>query len=75
MFEIDATLLKVICIYLMSCYMLYTIKHPKMLHENGDFKSFGLHQDETIYPFWLVTTLIGFTSYYLILVSKGDYVR
>tara|TARA_B100000902_G_C27231069_1_gene874863 strand:+ start:531 stop:758 length:228 start_codon:yes stop_codon:yes gene_type:complete len=75
MFEIDETLMKVLFIYLLSCYMLYTIKHPKMFHENGDFKCFGLHHDETVYPFWLVTTLIGITSYYLILISKGNYVR
>lgn len=66
-------ILSSVMIYLIACYLLFSIKHPKMFHENGDFKTFGLHEDQTISPFWLITTLIGLFSYYLILVSKGEF--
>lgn len=71
----DRPILSSVMIYLISCYLLFSIKHPKMFHENGDFKTFGLQDDQTIYPFWLVSTIIGFVSYYLILVSKGEYLN
>ena len=44
-----------------------------MFHENGEFKCFGLKSDETVTPFWLITTLIGFTTYYLLLIQDGKY--
>ena len=71
----DRPILSSVMIYLITCYLLFSIKHPKMFHENGDFKTFGLNEDQTIYPFWLVTTVIGIFSYYLILVSKGEYLN
>tara|TARA_Y100000287_G_scaffold185565_1_gene189180 strand:- start:864 stop:1001 length:138 start_codon:yes stop_codon:yes gene_type:complete len=40
----------------------------------GGFRTFGLNEDETITPFWLVTTLVGLTSYYLLLLQDGKYV-
>ena len=73
MFDFDEKLVTTLFFYLVSCYGLYTIKHPKMFDENGNFKCFGLHQDETIYPFWLVTTLIGISSYYLLLLKDRLY--
>ena len=73
MFELSDILIKSIGIYLLVCYGLYKIKHPRMFHENGEFKCFGLNKDETITPFWLITTLIGFTTYYLLLIQDGKY--
>jgi len=71
MFGIDNILLKSLFIYLLSCYILYSIKHPVMFDEKDDFKCFGLNKKETIYPFWLVTSLIGITSYYLFRVTDN----
>ena len=59
-------IIKTLIIYLIGCYMLYNIKHPKMFDEGGKFRCFGLQREETIYPFWLVTTIIGITTYYLL---------
>jgi len=72
MFEFDESLFTALMIYLVSCYILYTLKHPKMFDEDGNFRSFGLHKDETVFPFWLVTTIIGLFSYYL-LVLKDEF--
>ena len=73
MFELSDILIKSIGIYLLVCFGLYRIKHPKMFKPNGEFKQFGLNKDETTTPFWLVTTLIGLSTYYLLLVRGGKY--
>ena len=75
MFEISDVLVKAIGVYLLASYGLYKIKHPKMFKENGEFKCFGLGENETITPFWLITSLVGITTYYLLLVQRGKYVR
>ena len=69
----DRPILSALMIYLITCYLLFSIKHPKMFEKNGDFKTFGLQEDQTIFPFWLVTSVIGLFSYYLILVQNGDF--
>ena len=43
-----------------------------MFDERGDFKTFGLHKNETVFPFWLVTTMIGLFSYYLLIIRKNN---
>ena len=73
MFELSDVLIKSIGIYLLACFGLYRIKHPKMFKPNGEFRQFGLNKDETTTPFWLVTTLIGLSTYYLLLVRGGKY--
>ena len=48
MFNIDNILLKSLVIYLISCYILFSIKRPLMFNENNEFKCFGLNKNETI---------------------------
>ena len=71
MFDLDSNLVMAILIYLGSCYVFYTYKHEKMFDESGRFKTFGLHKDETVYPYWLVTTLIGLSSYYFLVIRNN----
>lgn len=71
MFEISDNLSISILLYLAICYGLYEYKHPKMFKDNGEFKSFGLNKDETIFPYWLVTTILGLFVYYLSVI-KGE---
>ena len=73
MLELSDVLIKSIGFYLLACFGLYRIKHPKMFKPNGEFRNFGLNKDETTTPFWLITTLIGLSSYYLLLVQEGKY--
>ena len=70
MFEFDEILFTTIVIYLGICYLLYNLKHPKMFDEEGNFKCFGLNKNETVFPFWLVTTMIGLFTYYLLLIRS-----
>lgn len=75
MLELSDVLTKSIGIYLLACFGLYRIKHPKMFKPNGEFRQFGLKKEETTTPFWLVTTLIGLSTYYLLLVQEGKYMK
>lgn len=59
---------------LLSSYILYDQKPYIMFHKNGNFKQFGLKQEETLLPFFLVITIIGFTLYYGLLLKEGRYV-
>ena len=43
-----------------------------MFDEKGNFKNFGLNKQETIFPFWLVTTIIGLFSYYLLIINEKN---
>ena len=73
MFEFHETLFMAIAIYLGVCYILYQTKHEKMFDKQGNFKCFGLNKDETVFPFWLVTTMIGLFAYYLLTIKNRDY--
>jgi len=73
MFDFDENLIVAIIIYLGSCYFFFYLKHEKMFDKDGKFKCFGLNRDETTFPFWLVTTMIGLFSYYLLVIRKTDY--
>lgn len=73
MFDFDENLIIALIIYLGSCFFFYRLKHEKMFNDEGKFKCFGLNKDETTFPFWLVTTMIGLFSYYLLVIRKTDY--
>lgn len=63
MFEIDDTLKTILVIYISICILLYQIKLEIMFDENGKFKPFGTGEGKTIYPYWLVTIVIGLLIY------------
>jgi len=71
MFEFDSNLVYSVGIYLVTCYGLYSLKHESMFDDKGNFKTFGLHKNETVFPFWLVTTIVGLFSYYIMIVKSG----
>ena len=73
MFEYNETLITALIIYLGACYFLYTFKHPKMFDEQDNFRCFGLDTEDTVFPFWLVTSVIGLCAYYLLIIYKGEY--
>lgn len=72
MFEFDSNLVYAVGIYLASCYVLYEYKHESMFDSEGNFKTFGLHKNETVFPFWLVTTIIGLFSYYMLAIRNKE---
>lgn len=66
----DNIFLQSLVIYLISCWVLYNLKHEKMFNKDGSFKCFGLRKTETIYPFWLVTLVIGILSYFILRMNS-----
>ena len=72
MVNFDKNLITSIIIYLSSCAIFYNYKPEKMFDEDKNFKSFGLNKDETIFPFWLITSLIGISSYYLLVIRNSN---
>tara|TARA_B100000212_G_scaffold340680_1_gene321928 strand:+ start:1203 stop:1439 length:237 start_codon:yes stop_codon:yes gene_type:complete len=63
-----------VLVVLVSGYLIYEQKPSLLFKDNGEFKHFGLNKDETPFPFFLVVTVIGFTSYYCLLLKEGKYV-
>ena len=74
MIEINDTLKLSIVIILITSYILYDKRPDIMFHEDGRFKDFGLHRDETLCHYLLVITLVGFTTYYYLLIKEGKYI-
>ena len=62
-------------IYLVLSGLVYYLKPNMMFTESGNFKQFGLGDKryKTIFPFWLVTTMMGVMVYYIILTCNNDY--
>ena len=62
-------------IYLVLSGLVYYLKPNMMFTESGHFKQFGLGDKryKTIFPFWLVTTMMGVMVYYIILTCNNDY--
>ena len=63
-----------ILILLIVGYIIYDMKPKFMFKENGEFKQFCLNKDETVFSFFIVLSVIGFTTYYGLLIKQGKYV-
>lgn len=55
-------------------YVLYDQKPSWLFTHEGRFKEFGLQQDQTPFPFFIVLMVLGFVSYYGLLLQQGNYV-
>ena len=74
MIQLNDNLKITIVVVLAASYFIYDKKPESMFSENGQFKTFGLNQGETPFPFFMVITVIGFTTYYGLLLREGNYV-
>ena len=73
--EITDTLKYSIVIYIVGALLIYEMKPSIMFADDGTMKHFGLHETETVFPFWLVITILGISSYYLQICYEGKYVQ
>ena len=58
--------------------MLWSLSYKtskKMFTKKEILKHLVWIKMKTIIPFWLATTLVGITTYYLLLVQQGNYVK
>ena len=74
MISFDSTMQKTMFVYFVGAYLLYQSKHPSMFTEDKRFKSFGVGKEKTVTPFWLVSLVIGLTSYLYFVVRSDDFV-
>ena len=74
MIELNDNLKISIVVVLVSSYLIYDQKPECFFKSNGEFKAFGLKPDETPFPFFMVITVLGFTTYYGLLLKEGKYV-
>ena len=73
MISFDTNIKLTIIVYTLFSVFLYNFKLPLMFNQNGEFKSFGITEDKTIYPFWLITLIFGIFIYYLIIIKNENY--
>jgi len=74
MIELNDNLKISIVVVLVSSYLIYEQKPAYFFKDDGEFKTFGLKSDETPFPFFMVITVLGFTTYYGLLLKEGKYV-
>ena len=74
MIELNENLKISIVVLLVSSYLIYEQKPECFFTSNGEFKGFGLKPNETPFPFFMVITVVGFTTYYALILKDGKYV-
>jgi len=74
MIELNDNLKVSILVILVSSYLIYDRKPDCLFKDNGEFKAFGLKPDETPFPFFMIISVIGFTTYYGLLLRESKYV-
>jgi hypothetical protein len=74
MININDNLKISILVVLIASYLIYNRKPDCMFTPTGKFKAFGLKQNETPFPFFMIISVIGFTTYYVLLLKEGKYV-
>ena len=74
MIQLNDNLKISIVVVLVSSYLIYDQKPECFFKQSGEFKAFGLKQDETPFPFFMVISVIGFITYYGLILKEGKYV-
>lgn len=72
MLEIDSKLQQVLVIYILINIGIYYYKPSFCFNEDGGFKEFGVGDNKTIVPFWLITLVLSLFIYVYMCV-KMDY--
>ena len=74
MIELNDNLKIALVVVVVSSYLIYDQKPEYFFTANGKFKSFGLNKDQTPFPFFIAITILGFTTYYGLLLKEGKYI-
>ena len=72
--KFDDNIKMAVIAFVVICFAIYYMKPFFMFHNDNSFKQFGLTKDKTIYPFWLVTLIIGIIIYLCIIIRNNDYI-
>ena len=57
-----------------SGMVFHEIKPHCFYNQEGEFKEFGLNNDQTILPLWLALAIIGFFVYSVQILNEGKYI-
>ena len=74
MFDIDEKMQKVLMFFICVNAFVYYYKPQFCFDDKGNFKDFGVGDDKTIIPFWLLTLTISMLFYLYISVKTDDFV-
>tara|TARA_Y100000389_G_scaffold45016_1_gene39752 strand:- start:3672 stop:3887 length:216 start_codon:yes stop_codon:yes gene_type:complete len=47
---------------------------PEVFYREGEFKEFGLNNEQTVLPLWLALVIIGFFVYSVQILNEGKYI-
>tara|TARA_B100000941_G_C28315526_1_gene453805 strand:- start:494 stop:715 length:222 start_codon:yes stop_codon:yes gene_type:complete len=72
--KFDNNIKLAIILFCSVAFGLYYLKPQFAFNPDGTFKQFGLSKDRTIYPFWLVVSVVGIVIYLCIIVKKDEYI-
>ena len=68
MFSLNTRL--ILALYLLAVFLVLYSKPEFIFNKEGNLKKFGVNSedtDATIFPLWLIFTVIAFGSYYIIM--------
>tara|TARA_B100000212_G_C27354563_1_gene525251 strand:+ start:956 stop:1180 length:225 start_codon:yes stop_codon:yes gene_type:complete len=74
MFQINDKLKTSLLVLLIVSYVIYENKPSFMFKSDGSFKEFGVNPDQTPFPFFMVVSIVAFTTYYGLLLNEGKYI-
>ena len=72
--KFDNNIKMTIIAFVAICFGIFYMKPAPIFNRDGTFKQFGLTRDKTIYPFWLVSLIIGIIIYLVIIIKNNDYI-
>ena len=65
MLSMRSSTVNVIIIYLVTGYLIWSIKPLIFFDEDGDMKTFGLGEDETVFYYLLILIFISIIVFYI----------
>jgi len=65
----DPALRTGIFLLIVSSIVLMVLKPNFMYDEGGGYRSFGTRKNQTLFPFWLSITTVGFLGYTMTMVN------
>ena len=52
--------------YLISIILIIYLKPSMIFNKDGKLKLFGINNGQTIYPLWIVVSIVAILSYYFV---------
>ncbi len=73
MLSFNYNLCCILVLFICFNLLLYRLK-PNSMFYKGRFRRFGLSNNETVFPFWLVSLIFGIFLYLFFILKYGEYV-